>query len=93
MDLETAVSVNLNWQSGLDGGHPQRFYILLHPAATTVYTENPRNTIPDPGLVKVVKHTVTGLKPKTHYQFQVMAINKLGAETSAVVNATTRGKY
>ena len=93
VDLVTAVSVTLSWQSGKDGGHPQIFSVLLSPVGTGVYSESQSgNAISDPGCGQVITHTVTKLGPGTHYQFQVKATNKRGNKLSVKIDAMTWGK-
>ena len=91
VDSATSVSVTLSWLPGLDGGHPQTFRVLLHTAGTTLFTSSPQeNSINDPGYGQLVKHTVTGLTPETHYQFKVLTTNDKG-KAESLVNAATLG--
>ena len=89
----TAISVNLSWVSGLDGGHPQTYHVLVRPAGTTSSSSGPLGEpIHDPGLRHRVQHTVTGLEPNTNYYFQVVTKNMYGSQESVVVGGMTLGK-
>ena len=93
VDSVTAISVNLSWKPGLNGGYPQTFEVLLKTINTDIVLPNQTgDPIPEPALGQIVKHTVTGLKPKTHYQLSVSSNNKYGMVASIAVNATTLGE-
>ena len=93
VDSVTAVSANLTWRPGLNRGHRQSFSVLLRPAGSSSFlTSHPGNDIPDPGQGQIVRHTVTGLKPMTRYQFQVIAENRKGSQHAELVDALTYGK-
>ena len=89
----TAISANLSWKAGLDGGYPQSFRVSLHPSGSSSFSvEQSDEAITDPGHGQVVQHRVVGLQPLMDYQFKVVAKTRYGSQESVVVNATTLGE-
>ena len=90
----TADSVTITWLSGLDGGHPQSFSILTHSAGGGDFTPSDTDVrINDTGRSQLMQHTVSGLQPRTHYDFKVSASNVKGTTpTYNSVTAVTLGE-
>ena len=86
----TAVRATVSWQSGLDGGHPQTFRVLLRPITSFSQIED---YITDPGYNLFLNHTLTDLESETQYEIKVLAINEKGQSISEVVDFTTVGVY
>ena len=88
----TAVTATLTWRSGRDGGHPQTFSVLLRtPSSAAFSPSEPRISVSDPGLGKLVYHTVTSLEPETWYRFLIRSTNKKAHTDSTMENFITLG--
>ena len=93
----TAVSVNLVWLSGFNGGSKQTFTVTCHPSGS----KNPIvvKDIPDPGYQQTGNVYVGNLKESTEYKFTVQTknlhtgvtnINKSKTETFVTKGRITR---
>ena len=69
----TAVSVNLVWLSGFNGGFTQTFTVICKPKVS----ENPIlfKDIPDPGYQQTEQVYVGNLKESSEYKFSVQTKN------------------
>ena len=69
----TAVSVNLVWTSGYNGGYPQTFSIIYQQlgSSTGIIT----SSVPDPGYGQKVSLFIGDLKEASPYKFTVRTEN------------------
>ena len=79
----TATSVKLSWVSG-NASTKDKYTVSYQEVSSGVWvtavSNNPSTT-----------YTVSGLKPSTMYQFQVVATNSAGTSSSISVNGSTYG--
>ena len=81
MTKVTALSVNLVWTSGYNGGHPQTFTVIYRKqgSPTGIIT----GPVPDPGHGQDVSLFIGDLEEASLYQFIVRAENSYdGLSTS-----------
>ena len=69
----TAVSVNLVWLSGFNGGSTQTFTVICKPKDSEIPVLN--QEFPDPGYKKQGQAFVGNLKEQSNYRFTVLAQN------------------
>ena len=69
----TAVSVNLVWLSGFNGGSTQTFTVICKPkdSEIPIFTQE----FTDPGYQKQGKAFVGNLKEQSEYRFTVLTLN------------------
>ncbi|KAL2085514.1 hypothetical protein ACEWY4_018834 [Coilia grayii] len=82
-------SANVSWEAGYDGGFEQTFSVWYGPVVKRVdFGPHDWLSMPVPGSQMWL--LVTGLEPRTAYQFSVLAQNKLGTGPfSEVVTVNT----
>ena len=69
----TAVSVNLVWLSGFNGGSTQTFTVICKPKGSKIPVFN--QEFPDPGYQKQGQVFVGNLKEQSEYRFTVLTQN------------------
>ena len=70
----TAVSVNLVWLSGFNGGSTQTFTVICKPKGSEIPIFNQEFT--DPGYHKQGQALVGNLKEQSEYRFTVLTRNR-----------------
>lgn len=83
----------VTWQSEFNGGQTQSFYVKywnLNHSDRLITSK----TVNDPGLSNMTIVEIDGLIPASEYNFAIVAINKYGYSTSALMECKTEdGKY
>ena len=70
----TAVSVNLVWLSGFNGGSTQTFTVICKPKGSEIPIFNQEFT--DPGYLKQGRAFVGKLEEQSEYRFTVLTRNR-----------------
>ena len=79
----TAVSVNLVWISGFNGGYPQTFTVIYQRQG---FQPNITSPIPDPGYGQEVSLFVGNLNESVTYEFAVRAQNSYNGSSTTYSN-------
>ena len=88
----TAVSVNLTWISGFNGGSKQNFTVQYRKVGDGTYISD-GEIVHDPGYQRLAHKFISNLTEKTQYEFIVTAQNELGHSDPHDKLFTTKGKY
>ena len=87
----TAVSVNLTWISGFNGGSKQNFTAQYRKVGDAAIISD-GDIACDPGYQRLAHKFVLNLAEKTQYEFRVTAQNELGSSNPHDKLFTTKGK-
>ena len=88
----TAVSVNLTWISGFNGGSKQNFTVKYRKVGDVDYVSD-GDIVQDPGYQNRAHKFISNLTEKTQYKFRITAQNKLGHSDPHDTLFRTKGKY
>ena len=88
----TAVSVNLTWISGFNGGSKQNFTVQYRKLGDGAFISD-GDIVHDPGYQMLAHKFISTLTEKTRYVFRVIAHNELGSSNSYDKLFTTKGNY
>ena len=88
----TAISVNLTWKSGFNGGSKQKFTVQYRKVGDPAFICD-GEIGHDPGYQRLAHKFVSNLTEKTQYEFRVKAHNELGSSNPYDKMFTTKGNY
>ena len=88
----TAVSVNLTWISGFNGGFKQNFTVQYRKMGDAAYVSD-GDIVHDPGYQRLAYKFISNLTEQTQYEFRVTAHNELGSSNPYDKLFTTKGNY
>ena len=88
----TAISVNLTWTSGLNGGSKQNFTVQYRKMGDAAFISD-GDIVCDPGYQRLANKFILNLAETTQYEFRVTAHNELGPSNPHDKLFTTKGKY
>ena len=88
----TAVSVNLTWISGFNGGSKQNFTVQYRKVGDAAFISD-GDIVCDPGYQRLACKFILNLTEKTQYEFRVTAQNEVGPSNPHDKQFTTKGNY
>lgn len=88
-----AANAFITWQSEFNGGQNQSFYVQYWNLNHSDILRTSQTVI-DPGFSNMTILEIDGLIPASEYNFAIIAMNKYGYSTSALMECKTEdGKY
>ena len=90
----TAVSINLVWLSGFNGGSKQTFTVIYKQEGTS--KDSTSSEMTDPGYMQKASLFIGGLTESSNYTFTVQSVNAFKTNNnnfSASVTLETKGNF